>query len=134
LFRLTGQWAAEPLLALEQVSVGGFNTVRGYLENQLVRDRGVVSSVEFRLPVFYNKAGAGIVHLAPFFDVGTARNVVDSPSPSTICSTGIGLLLAPNKHVSAQLYWGYRLRHVEIPDDAGAQDLGLSFKINIQAF
>src|SRR5262249_6077764 len=67
LFRFTGQWTAEPLLALEQISVGGFNTVRGYLENQLVRDRGFVSSVEFRLPVLYNKAGAGIVHLAPFF-------------------------------------------------------------------
>jgi len=46
----------------------------------------------------------------------------------------VGLLLAPDKHISAQLYWGYRLRHVEVPDDTGAQGLGLSFKINIQAF
>ncbi len=132
--RVTGQWTAEPLLALEQLSVGGLGSVRGYLENQLVRDRGFVSSVEFRLPVLFNKAGAGIVHLAPFFDFGGAWNVADSPSPTTIYSTGVGLLLAPDKHISAQLYWGYRLRHVEISDDAGAQDLGLSFKINIQAF
>src|SRR6266568_1591918 len=133
-FRVTGQWTAEPLLALEQISVGGLGSVRGYLENQLVRDRGFVSSAEFRLPVLFNKAGAGIVHLAPFFDFGGAWNVADSPIPTTIYSTGVGLLLAPDKHISAQLYWGYRLRHVEIPDDAGAQDLGLSFKINIQAF
>jgi len=132
--RVTGQWTAEPLLALEQISVGGLGSVRGYLENQLVRDRGFVSSVEFRLPLLFNKAGAGIVHLAPFFDYGGAWNVADSPSPTTIYSTGVGLLLAPDKHISAQLYWGYRLRHVDVPDDAGAQGLGLSFKINIQAF
>jgi hemolysin activation/secretion protein len=132
--RVTGQWTAESLLALEQLSVGGLESVRGYLENQLVRDRGIVSSVEFRLPVLFNKAGAGIVHLAPFFDFGGAWNVADSPSPTTIYSTGLGLLLAPDKHISAQIYWGYRLRHVEIPDDAGGQGLGLSFRINIRAF
>ena len=132
--RVTGQWTAEPLLALEQISVGGLGSVRGYLENQLVRDRGFVSSVEVRLPVLFNKAGAGIVHLAPFFDFGGAWNVADSPSPTTIYSTGVGLLLAPDKHISAQLYWGYRLRHVDTPDGSGAQGLGLSFKINIQAF
>ena len=134
ILRVSGQWTTEPLLALEQYSVGGFETVRGYLENQLVRDRGIVSSVEFRVPVLFNKAGAGIVHLAPFFDFGGAWNVNGSPSPTTIYSTGIGLLVAPSRHFSAQLYWGHRLREVEIPDGSGAQGLGLTFKINIQAF
>src|SRR5262249_43576773 len=44
--RAAGQWTAEPLLALEQLSVGGSGSVRGYPENQLVRDRGFVASVE----------------------------------------------------------------------------------------
>jgi hemolysin activation/secretion protein len=132
--RLTGQWTAERLLALEQMSVGGLETVRGYLENQLVRDRAIVSSVEVRLPLLFNKQGAGIVHLAPFFDFGGGWNVDGSPSPTTIYSTGAGLLLAPNKHISAQLYSGYRLRHVDIPGDSGAQGLGLHFRIVIQAF
>ena len=132
--RLAGQWTDEPLLALEQISIGGIESVRGYLENQLVSDRGLVSSVEFRLPVLFNKAGAGIVHVAPFFDFGGAWDVEGSSNPSEIYSTGVGLLLAPGKHFSAQLYWGYRLRHVEIPDDAGAQGHGIAFKINLQAF
>jgi hemolysin activation/secretion protein len=132
--RAMGQWTSEPLLALEQFSVGGFETVRGYLENQLVRDRGFVSSIEFRLPLLYNKAGAGILHVAPFFDFGGAWNVRDSPDPTTIASTGLGLLFAPNKHASAQLYWGYRLRHIERPDDAHAQGAGIGFKINLNAF
>jgi hemolysin activation/secretion protein len=132
--RLTGQWTAEPLLALEQFSVGGMETVRGYPENQLVRDRGLVSSIEFRLPILFDKAGAGIVHLAPFFDFGGAWNVNGSPQPTTIYSVGSGLLASPNKYVSAQLYWGYRLKHVTVPEDSGAQGLGISFRVNVNAF
>lgn len=134
ILRLAGQWTDDRLLALEQISVGGMESVRGYLENQLVRDRGIVSSVEFRVPVWFNKAGAGVVHLAPFFDFGGAWNVDRSPSPTTIYSTGTGLLIEPNRHFSAQLYWGYRLRDVDLPDDAGAQGLGLHFRVNINAF
>jgi hypothetical protein len=46
----------------------------------------------------------------------------------------VGLLLAPERRVSAQLYWGYRLRDVEIPEDAGGQGLGINFRIVVQAF
>jgi hemolysin activation/secretion protein len=133
-FRLAGQWTAEPLLALEQFSVGGLETVRGYLENQLVRDRGIIASLEFRVPVLYNKAGVGIVSLAPFFDFGGAWNVDGSPEPTTIYSTGVGLLVNPGKHLSAQIYWGYRLHHVQMPSDTDAQTLGLDFRVNIMAF
>jgi len=131
--RVSGQWTSERLLALEQFSVGGMETARGYLENQLVRDRGVVASAEVRVPVLFNKQGAGIVKVASFFDYGGAWNVDGSPSPTSIYSVGSGLLVAPNKHINAQLYWGYRLRHVEIPNDSGAQGSGISFRINIQA-
>lgn len=132
--RTAVQYTDQPLLGLEQFSVGGFETVRGYLENQLVRDRGVVSSVEFRVPIYYNKAGAGIVQLAPFFDLGGAWNVESSAHPTTIYSAGVGLLLQPGKHFSAQIYWGYRLRDVNIPDDSGLQGHGVDFKLNVWAF
>lgn len=131
--RVSGQYTDEPLLALEQFSVGGFETVRGYLENQLVRDRGVVSSVEFRVPILFNKAGAGIVHLAPFYDFGGAWNVNGSPDPKTLSSAGMGLLLAPCKNFSAQIYWGYQLHPVD-NDDKGLQENGIHFKLNVWAF
>jgi hemolysin activation/secretion protein len=134
LLRVAGQWTSERLLALEQLSVGGMETVRGYRENQLVRDRGVVASVEFRLPVWFDKSGAGILQIEPFFDFGGGWNVGGSPSPTTIESVGLGLLLTPNRHVNAQLYWGYRLRHVEIPADRDPQDLGLHFRVNVAVF
>jgi hemolysin activation/secretion protein len=132
--RLTGQYTDEPLFALEQFSVGGVETVRGYLENQLVRDRGVVTSVEVRVPILFNKAGAGIAHLAPFSDFGGAWNVDSSLSPNTIYSVGLGLLLTPNKHFSGQIYWGHRLREIDVPDDSGLQENGVHFKLTVMAF
>jgi hemolysin activation/secretion protein len=134
ILRLSGQWTDKPLLALEQFSVGGAQTVRGYLENQLVRDRGIVSSVEFRVPLLFNRAGDGIISLAPFFDYGGAWNVDGSPNPTSIYSVGTGVLVSPNKHFSAEVYWGYRLNHVTIPSDSGAQGAGFTFKLVFQAF
>jgi hemolysin activation/secretion protein len=133
ILRVAGQWTGERLLALEQMAVGGVNTVRGYRENQLVRDRAVIGSLEFRLPILFNKAGAGILELAPFVDVGGAWNVNESRSPETLASTGLGLVLNPCKHFDAQLFWGYRLREIDLPDN-NAQDLGLHFRIRIAAF
>jgi hypothetical protein len=43
------------------------------------------------------------------------------------------VLITPNKHINAQLYWGYRLNHVHVPDN-NAQDLGLDFRVNLAAF
>ncbi len=132
--RVAGQWTDEPLLALEQFSVGGMGTVRGYLENQLVRDRALVSSVGFRVPVFFNKAGAGIVHVVPFYDFGGAWNVDDSPNPNTISSVGLGLVLTPGKHLSAEIYWGYALRDMDNSDHSGLQENGIHFKLNLMTF
>ena len=134
ILRVTGQWTSERLLALEQFSVGGMDTVRGYVENQLVRDRGFVSSAEFRIPLLYNKAGAGILHVAPFFDVGGGWNVNDSPDPTTLASAGVGLLYAPNKYANMQFYWGYRFRDIDMPDDARAQGMGIHFRVQLNAF
>jgi hemolysin activation/secretion protein len=134
LLRTAIQWTSEPLLALEQFSVGGLESVRGYRENELVRDRGVVASAEVRIPVVFDKAGAGIVYLAPFFDFGGGWNVRGSPSPTTLESIGCGLLIKPNRHIDAQLYWGYRLQHIDVPADKDPQDLGLHFKVAIGLF
>jgi hemolysin activation/secretion protein len=132
--RLTGQCTPDPLLALDQISVGGFYTVRGYLENQLVRDRGLVASLEFRVPVLFQKSGASLLQLAPFLDFGGGWNNDESPSPTTIWSVGVGLRFTPFKYLSAEVYWGHRLREVSIPDDAGLQGEGVGLRVNVNAF
>lgn len=45
----------------------------------------------------------------------------------------MGLLISPNRHLNAQLYWGYRLHRVTTPND-DAQDLGIYFKVSYEAF
>jgi len=134
ILRVDGQWTDQPLVATEEFAVGGVNTVRGYRENQLVRDRGVVGSVEGRIPVLFDKAGAGIFQFAPFYDIGGAWNVGSStPDPKTISSAGIGLLFSPNRHLNAQFYWGHRFASVPNPHD-NAQDYGIHFKVTFEAF
>ncbi len=115
-FRLDTQLTTEPLLALEQIAVGGRFSVRGYRENQLVRDNGLVASLETRaplilllenkwmnslesmvqpiqsLPFIRNKSWAHSILLVPFIDFGTGWNrKVDTPDPRTLASVGLGL-------------------------------------------
>ena len=134
ILRTDGQWTSNPLLALEQFSVGGADTVRGYRENTLVRDRAVVSSAEFRLPVFYDRRGNGIIQLAPFFDFGGAWNASQpTPDPRTIYSAGIGIIINPDRHLYAQMYWGHPFRSVATPG-GDPQDDGFCFRVTVEAF
>jgi hemolysin activation/secretion protein len=45
-----GQLADGPLVSSEQMSIGGFDTVRGYLESETLADDGVAGSIELRSP------------------------------------------------------------------------------------
>jgi hemolysin activation/secretion protein len=48
--RLQGQLADGPLVSSEQFSLGGLDTVRGYLESETLGDDGVVGTFEVRSP------------------------------------------------------------------------------------
>ncbi|HUJ11450.1 MAG TPA: ShlB/FhaC/HecB family hemolysin secretion/activation protein [Verrucomicrobiae bacterium] len=134
IMRTDVQWTDQPLVSLEQFTLGGASNVRGYRENQLVRDRGVYSGVELRVPVLANKIGAPVVQIAPFFDFGGAWNIdADTPEPTTISSAGIGVLLTPNRHLRAQLYWGHAFRDINESGD-NLQDSGIHFQVNFEAF
>jgi len=50
--RMQGQVADGPLVSSEQFSVGGFDTVRGYYESEVLGDNGVVGNFEVRWPNF----------------------------------------------------------------------------------
>ena len=134
LFRTDAQLTDQPLLSLEQFTIGGANSVRGYRENQLVRDQGVVSSVELRVPVLFTRTGLPVVQLAPFFDFGGGwNNAGPTAKPQTVSSIGAGVLVTPAKHVNAQLYWGYALRHIDRPYN-DPQDSGFHFSVTVEAF
>jgi hemolysin activation/secretion protein len=72
--RANMQLSSRPLVALDRMAIGGVGTVRGFRENQLVRDRGAVVNVELDMPVLSKGADALNVALVPFVDAGRGAN------------------------------------------------------------
>jgi hemolysin activation/secretion protein len=93
--KLEGQLADRPLLALEQIGLGGQDTVRGYRQDLLLADNGILASAEVRLPVFTSADSPRIFQIVPFLDFGYAwnqpNNPGSNPNPSLITSGGLGL-------------------------------------------
>lgn len=143
LFRTDLRLSNDPLLPMEKFSIGGATTVRGYRENQLTTDNGVISAFEWRIPVAQLKIPGvskgqndGFLHLVlPFFDFGQGWNT-DSPDPSpdNIYSVGTGLRWTVTPKILAEVYWGYALRDVEESGEYNIQDDGIHFQISAELF
>ncbi|MBR8837194.1 MAG: ShlB/FhaC/HecB family hemolysin secretion/activation protein [Stigonema ocellatum SAG 48.90 = DSM 106950] len=131
LARLSGQLTPDSLLSIEKFSVGGLDTVRGYRQNQLVTDNGIVGSVEIRFPPISNY---NAFQVAPFFEVGTAWNNRESdPRTNTIASLGLGLIWQPSRNLNLRLDYGIPLIDVNNRGDT-LQDNGLFFSLRYQPF
>lgn len=136
------QVAADPLLPIEEFAIGGFNTVRGYRENQLVRDSGWDASAEWRIPLFRlpmpylsQAPDDGLLQLAPFVDAGGGWNKDRAtPNPDIIYSVGAGLRWTPAPGWSAVFYYGKALQDVRNPKDKDLQDDGIHFEVRVQFF
>ncbi len=130
------QLSDDPLLGLEQFSLGGQSSVRGYRENALVRDNGYAASLELRIPILQRWDGRLAIELVPFYDTGRAWSRGRRRSDAmTLASAGIGLRIALPMRLALELSWADDLR--ELPDDARVdddlQDHGLHFRV-IQRF
>jgi hemolysin activation/secretion protein len=137
LFRTDAQWSREDLLPLEKISIGGSTTVRGYRENQLTGDNGVVASLEWRIPLFEIpvpfKSEDSNLYVAPFFDYGRTWNAdSDTIGPKSISSLGLGLRWSPAQWLQTELYWGKALRDISEVEDDDLQDKGVHFEISLQ--
>ncbi|MDY7012378.1 MAG: ShlB/FhaC/HecB family hemolysin secretion/activation protein [Cyanobacteriota bacterium] len=135
--RIGTQIAFDPLLPLEQFSIGGENTVRGYRRNQRVADSGINGSIEARFTILRDPGRFGTVQLVPFFDYGMVWNVDDdlvpNPDPRIIASTGLSLRWQWNRMFSARLDWGIPL--IPIPNPGNTlQDQGIVFSVRFQPF
>ncbi len=87
--RLAAQLTPDPLLSLERFSLGGADTVRGYRQNQVVSDNGILGSFELQIPITKNPQ---LLQLHPFLDWGYGWNRQgDNPDPKFIASLGLGL-------------------------------------------
>jgi hemolysin activation/secretion protein len=137
--RVAGQLTSSPLLDVEKFVIGGVETVRGYAENTVVDDEGVVASAELRLPIVPGRPGDfDRLILVPFFDTGYARDLLGGGATvanhgESLNSVGIGVVFNPNHHVNLQVYYGYALtnRDDKHPDP---QYDGIHFSLSVFAF
>jgi hemolysin activation/secretion protein len=141
LWRCDVQLTTDPLLPLEQIPVGGRFSVRGYRENQLVRDNGLIVSLESRIPVIRNTRWAEFVQVVPFVDFGWGWNQkIPTPDPRTLVSVGLGIRWAATWQTVVPLrsqfevFWGQKLKHVETVGGGGLQDHGLHLQLVLAAF
>ena len=106
--KIQGQAADQPLVSSEQLSLGGLDTVRGYLESEVLGDYGVAGTLEVRTPnvapyleqQLENPLGQPVKFNAfddwrffAFTDAGHARihdPLVDQKSQFSLASYGIG--------------------------------------------
>lgn len=58
-----GQWTDQPLITNEQFSIGGADTVRGYLESEALGDYGHAETLELRSPSWAEVLSFGRPHL-----------------------------------------------------------------------
>jgi len=128
------QLASRPLVPLEQFSLGGVDSVRGYRQDLLLTDNGLFGSVELRVPVLRVPQIGGLLQVTPFIDVGNVWNVRgDNPDPQTLVGTGFGLRWQQGDRLSARLDWGIPLISVQ-SDRRTWQEQGVYFSIVYSLF
>ena len=97
--RVTGQWADSPLVNNEQFSLGGEDTVRGYLEAETLGDTGAAGTLELHSPDFghYMRPVLTQFYVFGFVDAGVATLLDALPGQDwheSLWSTGAGMQLA----------------------------------------
>lgn len=139
-FRTLSYYTNDSLLSSAQFALGGADTVRGYRENILVRERAFLTSIEWQIPVirwripYLSKLPEdGLVYLAPFFDYGWGSYVEAPHFTDYIDSVGLGAYWRPSKTIATTLYWGNALNdNIPKPTEHDLQDDGIHFEISFQ--
>ena len=131
--KLFHQHTDDKVVSMEQFSLGGINTIRGYRENQLIRDNAFIISPELRIPVYKDRYGKAQVYLIPFVDYGIGWNSNGPREREEIYSAGLGVTYNPTDHISMSLYWGHGFEDFGIRNDDDLQDDGIHFQLRLGA-
>lgn len=123
--RLAGQVATGPLISAEQYSIGGADTVRGYLDGESIGDHGALASIELRSPNWaapdagaaddWRKSIDNLTGYA-FFDAGhtvTINPAAGQAERSNLAGTGFGLKARALKRAEADLAVAWPLKSTQ---------------------
>ena len=134
LLRSDLQVSDRPLLPLEQFSLGGALTVRGYRQDALVTDNGLFASAELRTTILRIPQWSTSLQLTPFTDFGVAWNADGLKlDKNTLVSVGIGIRFLASDYLTARLDWGIPL--IDLEDSGNTlQENGIYFSIELRPF
>ena len=138
--RVDAQLADRPLVPLEQFGIGGRESVRGYRQDFLLTDNGVLGSVELKLPVLRIPKWRSVLYLNPFFDYGVGWNNggFANPNPNALAATGVGFQWRHRDsrgydRLVIELDWGIPLVNTDFNRNA-LQDRGIYFSVYYNLF
>ena len=128
------QLSATSLLPLEQFTLGGSQSVRGYRQDLLLTDNGAFASAEVRLPVLRVSDWNGVLQVAPFIDIGSTWNTGrESPERNSLASVGVSLIWRQSDRLTARLDYGIPLIPVSSSERTW-QENGLYFSVFYNPF
>ncbi len=114
--RINGQLSPDPLISNEQLSLGGADTVRGYLEAEALGDTGINGTLELRSPHLYLplKDRVPELFLFAFLDEGNLKDKQTLPGQIQnygLASAGLGLKLEARSGVHVGVALAHALRN-----------------------
>ncbi len=135
LLRSDIQLSSSDLVPLEQFSLGGVESVRGYRQDALLSDSGIFASAEVRIPFYRWNNNQSNLSVVPFFDAGTRWNNSDdlNQDEDTLASLGVGLQLNLDDSLRARLDYGIPLVDVQDNDNT-LQEKGLYLSLEYFPF
>jgi len=104
---IQGQAVTAPLVSVEQMSLGGVYSVRGYKEGEYYGDKGWFAQGELRTPTYWmgHLAGEHAVGVSAvgFTDYGRVYTLTDTPSSHGLWGSGAGVNLNITSYLEAHM-------------------------------
>jgi hemolysin activation/secretion protein len=131
--RMNSQLTEDSLQSFERMPLGGYRSVRGYRQNQLLKDNGWDLLLDYQIPVLNQLQDSGYFFtLVP--NVGVARGWDSKRYPNidraaSISSAGISLSVSSSANWSARLDWATRLE-TKRKQGNELQDDGIYLSVN----
>jgi hemolysin activation/secretion protein len=118
---LNVQLTNDKLLPVEQFTLGGTGSVRGYRQNLAIGDNGITGSVELQMPLIERTNWQ--IQLIPFIDAGTLwNNASEALNYNTLASIGLGLNYELGNTIEARINYGIPLIEAEAPESFSTEE------------
>ena len=126
------QFASDSLLPIRQLTLAGPTSVRGYWQDSVTSDNGMVLSTELKLPLATNQRSDQQLSAIPFVDLGVGWNNGDRRRVDNgfLASVGLGIQYEWND-LTARANYAIPLLHTD-SEGRSLQESGLNFSVGYQ--